>query len=141
MNTFLKRILSKKKMSHVKNLIEVALSDGNIDEEEIVLLLNLAQSLGITQQEIYQIRINPGKVAFTPPFHSKDRFNQIYDLVCMMMVDGQIDENELKLCKDLALKLGYMPLIVEDFIKLITRDISIGLSSKETYRATRNLAH
>jgi uncharacterized tellurite resistance protein B-like protein len=139
MNTLYKRLYLNKKMSHVKNLIEVALSDGNIDEEEIVLLLNLAKSLGITQQEIYKIRINPGKINFNPPRSSRGRFNQIYDLVCMMMVDGQIDKNELKVCKDLALKLGYLPLIVDDFITIISQDISVGISSRETYRVTQRL--
>jgi hypothetical protein len=138
-NILLNRFYSRKKQSHIKNLIEVALSDGNIDEEEMVLLLNLAKSLDITQEEIYQIRINPGKVNFHPPYRARERFNQIYDLVCMMMVDGEINKNELKLCKDLALKLGYLPLIVDDFIYIITRNISDGLSSKVTFRMTQKI--
>ena len=51
----------------------------------------------------------------------------------MMMVNGSINKNELELCKILALKLGYMPLIVDDFVKLISENISQGVSSEESY--------
>ncbi len=124
----------QKNQSHVKNLIEVALSDGSIDDEEMMLLLNLATRLGISKEEIYQIKMNPGNVKFNPPKSSKERFNQIYDLVCMMMIDGQVNKNELKLCKELALKLGYLPLIVDDFILMITKNISEGVSSRDTFK-------
>lgn len=130
---------SKKNQSHIKNLIEVALSDGNIDEDEMMLLLNLATRLGITKEEIYQIKMNPGSVKFNPPVGAKERFNQIYDLVCMMMINGQVNKNELKLCKELALKLGYLPLIVDDFILMITKNISEGVSSRDTFNKAMEL--
>lgn len=123
----------KRKKSHIKNLIEVALSDGQMDENEMALLLNLARRLNIEMEEIQQIRQNPHLVQFHPPRNPKERFDQIYDLVCMMMVNGSINKNELELCKILALKLGYMPLIVDDFVKLISENISQGVSSEESY--------
>jgi uncharacterized membrane protein YebE (DUF533 family) len=131
----------KQNHSHIRNLIEIALADGRMDEEEMVLLINLAQKLGITREEITQIKQNPSSVVFHTPKNSKQRFDQIYDLVCMMMVNGEINKNELKLCKDLALKLGYLPRIVDDFILMITQNVSSGVSSAESYLKMKDMVN
>jgi len=114
----------KKKQSHIKNLIEVALADGIVDNEESILLLDVAKRMNVTEQQVNEIKDNLDAISFVPPSGSKQRFNQVYDLVCMAMAHGRINPKGLELCKVLALKLGYMPLIVDDFIKIIDKKLS-----------------
>lgn len=130
----------KKSLSHIKNLVDVALADGQIDNDEMILLLNVAKRLKINDDQIEMIRTNPAAIQFSAPANAKKRFDQIYDLVCMMMVNGHIDPRELELCKALALKLGYMPLIVDDFIKLIGKNIKDGVLASESYKKLLKIA-
>lgn len=127
----------KKKQSHIKNLIEVALADGVIDNDEIILLLNVAGRMKVTEQQVDEIKANLHAIKFISPSRAKERFHQVYDLVCMMMANGRIDPKELELCKSLALKLGYMPLIVDDFIKIIEKNISGKISAKSIRKSLK----
>ncbi|MGK7395422.1 MAG: hypothetical protein ACNS62_12675 [Candidatus Cyclobacteriaceae bacterium M3_2C_046] len=124
---------TKTKKSHLKNLLEVALADGNLDKNEVLLLHSLGKRFNISPEEIDQIKNNPQTINFHPPKSNKERFNQIYDLVCMMMIDGQINRHELDICKLFALKLGFMPLIVDDFVRIITDNVSRGISVGDAY--------
>ena len=122
------------KQSHLKNLIEVALLDGQLDNNEYVLLLSLARRLKISDQEIKNIQENPGKIIFMPPGSHKKRFEQVYDLVFMMMVDGVIHQKELDFCKKMALKLDYMPQLVDDLIVSIRDSVQKGIPKELSFR-------
>jgi len=125
--------------SHLKNLLEVALADGQLDNDEYVLLLSLARKLDISDQEIKNIRENPGLITFKPPASHKKRFEQVYDLVCMMMIDGVIHQKELDFCKSMALKLGYMPRIVDDFIESIRDNVKKGIPKELSFKELAGL--
>ncbi len=44
---------------------------------------------------------------FNPPETYKERIEQLYDMVIVMMVDGEITEIELLFCKAVAEALGF----------------------------------
>jgi uncharacterized tellurite resistance protein B-like protein len=129
----------KNKKSHLKNLIEVAFSDGQMDNDEYILLLSLARKLNINDEEIKKIKENPNSIKFYPPSSSRERFDQIYDLVCMMMVDGVIHRKEMEICKNLALKLGYLPQIVDHFVSSIGDNVRKGISKEQSFKQLSNL--
>lgn len=107
-----------KKKSHLKNLIELALADGNIDDVEIKLLMEIASKLDMSAEDIEDIRNHPENIKFTPPSSEKAKIRQISELVKMMVVDKKIEPNEVKLCKSLAIRLNLAPNIVDDLIEL-----------------------
>lgn len=107
-----------RKKSHLKNLIELALADGNMDDVELRLLKDIAARLDMTMEDIEDIRKYPEHIKFTPPSSDKAKVKQISDLVKMMIADRKIEPNEVKLCKSLAIKLNLAPNIVDDLIEL-----------------------
>ena len=106
-----------KNRSHIKNLIEVAIADGNLDDNEFDLILKIAGSYDISAEEVKNIRNNPGNITFTPPSSYSAKVKLIEDLVKVMMADKTIDENEVKICKDLAVRLNIAPVIVDELIQ------------------------
>ena len=96
----------KKRKSHFKNLFFVARADGDVDRAEMDLIVGLAEKFNMSTKEVTAIIRNPEDVALLIPKTPEERMEHLYDLVTVMMVDGQIDENELNLCKSLAVKLG-----------------------------------
>jgi len=138
-NIFGKKV--RRNRSYLKSLIEMALSDGYIDESELHFLNMLARKLQVSEQELLEIKKNHKKVEFKAPKSNKRKFSHIYDLVFMMMIDGQINEREKELCKAYALKLGFIPRVVDDLVVSITEFVSGGLSIEKSYQlACQNLA-
>ncbi|MBL3656908.1 TerB family tellurite resistance protein [Fulvivirga sediminis] len=106
----------EKRRSHVKNLITVAMADGHLAKEEWDLLVIIARKLGMNNEDIQSIKDNPEDVKFTPPKKYDEKIQQVEDLVSVMMIDGDVDKNEMELCKKLALKLDLLPRVINDLI-------------------------
>ena len=102
--------------SHVKNLITVAMADGEVGSDEWTLLVDIARMLGVTEDEIKTIQSNPEAVKFLPPKKFDDRVQQVSDLVAMMTIDGHINPRELELCKKISLRLDILPRIIDDIV-------------------------
>jgi uncharacterized tellurite resistance protein B-like protein len=103
--------------SHVKNLVTVALADGQLSPEEWELLVSIADRLGITERETDNIKNNPDDISFIPPKKYDEKVQQIEDLVAVMTIDREINEKEVDLCKKISLKLDVLPQIVDNIIE------------------------
>lgn len=112
----------KRAKGHLKNLLEVATSDGSLDGIEVDFLLSLAGRFNISEQELREIKDHPSLVEYNPPTADRERFDHLYQLVSMMMVDGKVHEKELEICKAFAVKLGLRPEFVADMIQVINED-------------------
>ena len=111
----------KKKLAkgHMKNLLEVAYSDGEFNNLEVDYLLSLAGRFNISEAELKLIKENPGMVEYQAPTRDQQRFEHLYQLVNMMMMDGLIHEKEVEICKKYALKLNLRPEFVDDMVEAI----------------------
>jgi hypothetical protein len=49
----------------------------------------------------------------------------------MMMVDGEIDEDEMQVCEQLAVMLGYRPAIVRDMVRKVASRMKGGVEEKK----------
>jgi uncharacterized tellurite resistance protein B-like protein len=107
----------KKNKSYIKNLLEVAIADGKLDESELNVIINIAANFDITKDEVLSIKDHNPTIEFTPPSSYSAKVRLLEDLVKIMIADKQIDENEVKICKDLALKLDIAPVIVDELIQ------------------------
>ena len=118
----------KKRLSHIRNLVGLACSDGTLDQNELDLIFRIAIKGGLTSDEFKRIVQRPDSVAFTPPENYRERFEQLYDMVLIMMIDGEIHEREIAVCKLTAIRLGFkhqiIDKIIRDVIDLIARGIA-----------------
>ena len=107
----------KKNKSYIKNLLELARADGKLDDSELELVISIAGNFDISKVEVLEIKDNPNSIQFTPPSSYSAKVKLLEDLVKIMIADKEIDEKEVKLCKDLALKLDIAPVIVDELIQ------------------------
>lgn len=116
-----------KRMSHVRNLIALAGADGNVSDDELLYISRVAGESGMTEKELKQILGNPEKIKFVVPKKDDDKIAQLYDLVLMMMADGELDENEVAFCRIMAMRLGFSPLAIDVMVKNIIDLIASGV--------------
>ncbi len=102
--------------SHIKNLVAVALADGQLTDDEWELLVFIASQLEISESEIKNIKDNIDTVGFIPPKSHAERVHQIEDLVDIISIDRDINPKEIELCKKIALRLDLLPQIVDSII-------------------------
>jgi uncharacterized tellurite resistance protein B-like protein len=120
--------------SHMKNLIEMAVADGNFDSAEFDLLKEIAKRNSISESQLKEIRSNPSNVQFEIPTDPKEKFNQLYDLVHMMSIDKSIHQEEMKLSHIFASKFGYKKERVKEIVETIQSNIHNGQSNEEAMK-------
>jgi uncharacterized tellurite resistance protein B-like protein len=106
-----------KNKSHIKNLLEVAIADGRLDDSELKVIIKIAAKFDITEAEVHAIKEHHKDIQFAPPSSYSAKVNLLEDVVSIMTADMQIDEQEVKICKDLATRLDINPVLVDDLVK------------------------
>ncbi len=118
----------KKRLSHIKNLIVLACADGEVAQEEAELIFRIGVNAGLTPAELKRIMERPDSVKFYPPKTYKERIEQLYDMVMVMMVDGEITESELLFCKVVAEALGFEHRVIDHMVHQIIEMVARGLA-------------
>jgi len=96
----------KVKLEHFKNLVAVAAADGYLNFREREFLAERAEDVGLTSEETDQLLSEAHQLQFLVPFNQEDREDQLNDAIFMSIIDGEIAEQEYKLCVYIAERLG-----------------------------------
>lgn len=118
--------------SHMKNLIEMAMVDGHFDDTELNLLKHISKRHRISEKQLKEIQDNMEDVHFEAPKNEKIKFEQLFDLVHMMVIDQYIDREEIKLCSIFAKKFGYKDKNVDELVNAVAENIKNGQTLKDT---------
>jgi hypothetical protein len=122
---------AKRKKSHIKNLVALAKLDGHVTKEELGFLLKIGDRNGVKNDDVKKMILRTTTVKVTKPANDSDRFDYIYDLIEMTLVDGVMDEDEIDYCVDMSAKLGFRPAISGVLVRKIAVDIMEGLAKED----------
>jgi uncharacterized membrane protein YebE (DUF533 family) len=129
---------TKKIKSHIVNLAALAKADGHIDEREMNFIVAIGQKNGMRAAEVRSVVANAGSVNPLLPDNDSERFDQIFDLVDMMLADGIVDDNEMEFCIDMAGKLGFRKAIVGVLVRKISLGVKDGLPREQIKEETQS---
>ncbi len=107
----------KQRLSKIANLVAVASADGVLEENEIDLLAILSDKYGASINEVKQVLNSNGNMKFVPPETNREKAEHIYDLVAIMMADGDISPAEMKACLVITNALGFEPYKAKSLIE------------------------
>ena len=113
----------KRAKAHLSNLMKIAESDGSFDKIEVDYLLSLAGRFNVTETELKRIQNDPQAVRYNPPTNDRERFDHLHQLVSMMLIDGEIHDQEMSVCKSYAEKLELRSEFVDDFVRVIGESV------------------
>lgn len=108
--------MEKTGLGQVKNLIMLALADGKATESELAVIAGIAAREHLTQEELDNLINNPDSVHITLPDDEATRQRYLKDMVQLMMIDGDLDDTELAMCKLYAIRLGFESTSVEEIV-------------------------
>ena len=106
----------QQRLGQLKNLVMLAAADGHVTDSEMAVLLAVASRENITPEEFNKVIDDPDSVNITLPEDEETKIAYLRDMVAMMMVDGELDEQEMAICKLYAMALGYRGSIIDGMI-------------------------
>ena len=104
------------RLGQLKNLVMLAAADGRLTDSELAVLLAVASRENISPDEFNRVIEDPDSVTIDLPEDEDTKLAYLRDMVALMMVDGELEEQELAICKIYAMALGYRSSIVDGMI-------------------------
>ena len=93
--------------AHFAAIVNLALADDHISEEEKAFIDRLAIYLEIDPDVVNEIMESPQLHKIDPPVDKNSRLERLHDLSKMIYADNIADENEKKLLQKLVVGLGF----------------------------------
>jgi uncharacterized tellurite resistance protein B-like protein len=129
----------KQNKEHFKDLIQVALADGVIDQKELEMLHRLGRNMGFTDPEIDGFIESTSKATPNPPVEFSQRFGQIFNIAKMILADGVIDKSEMHLANVYATKVGFTENEIPKLLVLLISGIREGKDEEELFDAYKKV--
>lgn len=114
----------KAKLSHLKGLVALAMADGKLEKSELAAIAAVCSREGLSETDLKKCIENPGSIEFNPPKDDETKIKYLRDMVLLMMCDGNIDDNEVLVCKLTAEALGFKHEVIDAMVLDIIEDIT-----------------
>lgn len=111
--------------SQLSLLVNLAKTDGVIDEKEIDLIHRIGRAHGLSRESIDDIIQSPNKPEQLTELNADEKFDILYNLVHLMKVDGKVFDEEITYCMSMAKKLGYPLEAVMDLYGLVHANVKL----------------
>ncbi len=129
----LKHIQTKK--SYLLMLIRMSEADNTVQPDEEAFILAVTRSLGLTVDDLENVKKHPDSFPFTLPATMEERIKEFYNLLILMGIDGVISPEEKELCRQLGFRLLLNPPLINDLIDLIVDNINRKIPEDQMLRA------
>jgi hypothetical protein len=116
---------------HLKSLLALAKIDGLISGSEVELIFNIGEKNGIPREETELLIEDTDYTEAIVPDNDSERFDQIFNFVQLMLVDGTVDEKEIDFCITMAETLGFRKAIVGVLVRKISMNLAAGKLNRE----------
>ena len=122
-----------KKKTLIALLVHANQADHRNHSNEIRFIESIGASLGLTQDEIYDIRQGNHDFIIDIPKSEEERMMFFMHVMHLIKVDGDIAKQEEELAKELAFRLGINPLLIQELLDAYHKEIQTGtgLSSQD----------
>lgn len=106
-------------------LAHLSKADNVVADEELKLIMYIADGLGISKERTNEIINNPQPIPKLKNLPPDEKFTYLFNIIRMMKVDGKVHSNEIRFCEKVAMNLGYKPGVIADLSAYIYKDPSI----------------
>lgn len=122
---------TKAHKSHIMNLVQLAKADGKISKSESGLLIKIGERNGVSAEEVFEMVDSSDDFFYKKPENDEQRFDQLYDLVEMMRIDGDVSPKELAYTTEIAEKMGVRKAVAWILVQSLVDGMALELSKEE----------
>jgi uncharacterized tellurite resistance protein B-like protein len=103
----------------LKELISMAHADKHLKREEVEFIKAIGKRLQVDDDALMSMLEDPDLTPSKPPKKFTQRIIHFHRLMLMMHIDGDVDESELQLLHEIALRYGIRRLTVLALLDLM----------------------
>ncbi len=125
------------KIAYLRNLIYLGRSDADFQEGEKAFIRKVGERLGLTSDTVeHELSAH---LEEKPPIPSDEvlRFILLDDLIHLSTVDRQIREEEMAICEQFAVEMGYNPRVIQDIFQKIRAHLEGGFIENQVTRVIK----
>jgi hypothetical protein len=122
---------TKAHKNHIMNLVQLAKADGKISKSESGLLIKIGERNGVSAEEVFEMVDSSDDFFYKKPENDGQRFDQLYDLVEMMRIDGEVSPKELEYTTDIAEKMGVRKAVAWILVQSLVDGMALELPKEE----------
>lgn len=115
---------------YVEQLFKMAHCDGHMDECEYHFILKIAQRFEI-EVDFEAMHQNLTNISLDSAASKKFGFDLLFDMSWLMLVDGEVDDNELELGISLGTQLGFESSNIKQILSSIGHHKKMGIPPAE----------
>ncbi len=105
-------------IQQLRLLINLARTDGTLDEKERQFIITIGQANHLLVAEILPLFSNAEEPVIPSGMTTEEKFDCIFSLIQLMKIDEKIYQNEIQYCARVASALGYrQEVLVELMLK------------------------
>jgi len=94
-------------LSHLKILVNLALIDGKLTDNERQYIVNIGKANGVNEKECVSLLEGKHEITMPAGLNSDQKFDYVFSLVQLMKIDNRLFKEEIKYCSQVASRLGY----------------------------------
>ena len=117
------------------NLVRLTRVDGNVAEEEVLLLDRIARRLSLTSDQAKEIMKHPENYPMIPPVSLKERYERYIQFIQMTFADGIVDEQEENLMAKYGIALGFKDEEATQHAQTILNQVIEGVKSEDILKS------
>jgi len=121
--------------SHINMLVQLARIDGVVVQEEIDLIKQIADEMGMSPQELSSCFEDPDRIGDLSSLPPDEKYEQLYNMVQLMKIDGRLYKEEIQYCARMAVNLGYDEEVLTELMLKIYSDPHI-CTDKKSLKST-----
>ena len=125
--------------SHVRNLILMAKADNSIDKSELEVIFTVGKQRGFSKEEVIECIQDNKRTGLIKPEAVIEKFEQLHDLVLVMLADGVIEDDEMDFIVNFANKLGFRKVTSAFIVTYILEGREHDLSQRQIYNRIKKI--
>ena len=101
------------------NILAFVMQNENSCDSRLICLSKWGTELGYQEEELQKLMFKPSSLVYKAPVSNIDALSQVYDLVCMVYMDGIVEDIELDLVSIYASGVGLEAHVVNNLLKAL----------------------
>ena len=117
-------MITNEMKSHFMNMYHMVLADDTVKPEELVRLYEIGKRHGVSEEDFNNLLGKP--VDFVVPDGLNKKITCLYELVEIILADGEIDDNEVVTLKRYCVRFGFDPNNANDIANYLINSVKEG---------------
>jgi uncharacterized HAD superfamily protein len=115
-------------------LIRLAMADKKVTKEERKMIFDLATEKNFPKETVDYLFQQQEPIGTLGALSQNQKFEYLYNSICLMKVDRKITQSELVFCEDIAMRMGFR----KDVVRMLSDQVEIERTDSTDFESLKS---